>query len=198
MARSVYFSFHYQDVIDFRANVVRNSGKFRKSGDVFRDSSIWEEAQEKRVKKIKLIIDEELKGSGVTCVLIGSETYSRRWVRYEIMKSFEMKKGQVGVGINWIKDKNGNTKLWRGENPFSYLKIKINRDGELIDLFEYKDNSWTTYKDLPQIKNTHFKARDFGREFTLSDFYNRYSWDWDNGNKNFTNWVEEAAKNAGR
>lgn len=156
MARSVYFSFHYQDVIDFRANVVRNSGKFRKSGDVFRDSSIWEEAQEKQVKKIKLLIDEELKGSSVTCVLIGSETYSRRWVRYEIMKSFEMKKGQVGVGINWIKDKNGNTKLWRGENPFSYLKIKINKDGKLIDLFEYKESSWTTYKDLPQIKNTQF------------------------------------------
>jgi Txe/YoeB family toxin of Txe-Axe toxin-antitoxin module len=99
--------------------VVRNSGKFRKSGDVFRDLSIWEEAQEKQVKKIKSLIDEELKGSSVTCVLIGSDTYSRRWVRYEIMKSFEMKKGQVGVGINWIKDKNGNTKFWRGENPLS-------------------------------------------------------------------------------
>src|SRR5690606_26476511 len=113
MARSVYFSFHYQDVIDFRANVVRNSGKFRKGEDVFRDSSIWEEAKEKQVSKIKSLIDFELKGTSVTCVLIGSETYSRRWVRYEIMKSFEMKKGQVGIGINWIKDKYGNTKLWR-------------------------------------------------------------------------------------
>lgn len=198
MARSVYFSFHYQDVIDFRANVVRNSGKFRKSGDVFRDSSIWEEAEEKQVRKIKTLIERELKGSSVTCVLIGSETYSRRWVRYEIIKSFEMKKGQVGVGINWIKDKHGNTKLWRGENPFSYLSVKVSRDGQFIDILEYKDDTWKTYKDLPKIKNSHFKERDFGKKFKLSDFYKRYSYDWNNGKENFIKWIEEAAKNAGR
>ncbi len=81
MPRSVYFSFHYQDVIDFRANVVRNSGKFRQKGAEFRDSSIWEEAEEKQIRKIKSLIDDELKGSSVTCVLIGGETYSRRFVR---------------------------------------------------------------------------------------------------------------------
>jgi hypothetical protein len=197
MARSVYFSFHYQDVIDFRANVVRNSGKFRKSGIEFRDSSIWEEAKEKQVTKIKSLINTELKGSSVTCVLIGSETYSRRWVRYEIMKSFEMKKGQVGVGINWIKDKYGNTKS-RGKNPFNYLAAKVSKDGKMIDLFEYKENTWITYKDLPRIKNSHFKEKDFGKEFELSEFYERYSYDWDNGKVNFPKWVEEAAKNGSR
>lgn len=198
MARNVYFSFHYQDVIDFRANVVRNSGKFRKSGDLFRDSSIWEEAQEKQVIKIKSLIEAELKGSSVTCVLIGSETYSRRWVRYEIFKSFQMKKGQVGVGINWIKDKYGNTKFWRGENPFSYLSLKVNSDGKFIDLFEYKEDSWITYKDLPRIKNLHFNKSDFGKEYTLSELYNRYSYDWDNGKVNFPSWIEEAATNTNR
>lgn len=198
MIRSVYFSFHYQDVIDFRANVVRNSGKFRKNKDVFRDSSIWEEAEEKQVNKIKSLIDSELKGSSVTCVLIGSETYSRRWVRYEIIKSFEMKKGQVGVGINWIRDKYGKTKFWRGENPFSYLSLKVSEDGKFIDFFEYKDSVWITYKDLPKIKNVYFNRNDFGKEFTLSEFYERYSYNWDNGYKNFTDWIEEAAKNAGR
>lgn len=197
MARSVYFSFHYQDVIDFRANVVRNSGKFRNSRGEFRDSSIWEESQQKKVRELKSLIETELKGSSVTCVLIGSETYTRRWVRYEIMKSFETKKGQVGVGINWIKDKNGNKKS-RGKNPFNYLAIKISKDGKTIDLFEYKENSWITYKDLPRIKNSHFKENDFGKEFTLSDFYYRYSYDWDSGRDNFTKWIEEAAKNAGR
>jgi hypothetical protein len=113
------------------------------------------------------------------------------------MKSFEMKKGLVGVGINWIKDKNGNTKS-RGKNPFKYLAVKISKDGKTIDLFEYKDDSWVSYKDLPKIKNSHFKERDFGREFKLSDFYYRYSYDWDSGKDNFTKWIEEAAKNADR
>jgi MTH538 TIR-like domain (DUF1863) len=198
MPRSVYFSFHYQDVIDFRANVVRNSRKFRQKGEVFRDSSIWEEAQEKQVKKIKLLIENELKGSSVTCVLIGSDTYSRRWVRYELVKSFETKKGQVGVGINWIKDKEGNTKFWPGENPFDYLSLKVSKDGKTIDLFENKDGSWINYKDLPLIKNSHFKENDFGKGFKFSDFYKRYSYDWNNGKVSFSDWIEEAAQMAGR
>jgi hypothetical protein len=199
MPRSVYFSFHYQDVIDFRANVVRNSGKFqfRQKGAEFRDSSIWEEAEEKKVKNIKRLIEDELKGSSVNCVLIGSDTYSRRFVRYEVMKSFEAKKGQIGVGINWIKDKNGNTKFWPGENPFNYLGMKVSKDGRTIDLFEKRDSSWITFKDLPSIKNCHFKENNFGKKFKLYDFYNTYSYVWDNGKKNFLNWIEEAAKKCG-
>lgn len=199
MARSVYFSFHYQDVVDFRANVVRNSGKFRKKGDVFRDASIWEEAEEKQVGKIKALIDSELVGSSVTCVLIGSETYARRWVRYEIMKSLAMKKGQVGVGINWIKDKKGDIKLFRGKNPFECLKVKISTDGKLIDFFEIKEDNWVPYRDLPQIRNTqHFKEGDFGRTIRLSEIYSRYSYKWHDGNENFPKWLEEAATKARR
>lgn len=198
MPRNVYFSFHYQDVIDFRANVVRNSGKFRKKGEVFRDSSIWEEAEEKQVKKIKALIDKELKGSSVTCVLIGNETYSRRWVRYELMKSFEIKKGLVGVGINWIKGKDRKIKLWAGENPFDYLAIKISDDGKTIDLFEKKNGSWIPFKDLPAIRNSYFKEDYFGRDYRLSDFYKRYSYDWHDGKVNFPSWIEEAAISAGR
>lgn len=198
MSRSVYFSFHYQDVIDFRANVVRNSGKFRQKGAKFRDSSIWEESEEKQIKKIKSLIDDELKRSSVTCVLIGSDTYSRRFVRYELIKSFEMKKGQVGVGINWIKGKDGNTKFWPGENPFNYLALKVSKDGKTIDFFEKKDRSWIAFKDLQTIKNSHFKENNFGSEFRLSEFYKQYSYDWDNGKVHFPSWIEEAAKNIGR
>jgi hypothetical protein len=197
MARSVYFSFHYQDVIDFRANVVRNSGKFRKKGADFRDGSIWEEAEEKRVSSIKKLIDNELSGSSVTCVLIGSETFSRRFVRYELIKSFELKKGQLGVGINWIKDKSGNTKS-RGNNPFDYLALEISNNGKEISFFESKDDKWIPFKDLPVIKNSHFNDRYFGKNYKFSSLYKRYSYDWDNGSKYFANWVEEAAKNAGR
>ncbi|MBI5541244.1 MAG: TIR domain-containing protein [Bacteroidia bacterium] len=198
MPRNVYFSFSYQDVIDFRANVVRNSGKFRKKGEEFRDLSIWEEAEEKKVKKIKALVEAELKGSSVNCVLIGSDTYSRRFVRYEIMKSFEANKGQVGVGINWIKDKYGNKKLWAGENPFDYLAVKISKDGKIIELFEKKDSLWVVYKDLLSIKNSFFNEQHFGKDFRLSEFYKRYSYDWDNGKVNFPKWIEEAAIKAGR
>ena len=198
MARSVYFSFHYQDVADFRANVVRNSGKFRSKGDQFRDSSIWEEAEEKKVKAIKALIDQELFGVSVTCVLIGNETYLRRWVRYELVKSFEMNKGQVAVGINWIKGKDGNIKFWPGENPFDYLGFKVSKDGSTVELFEKRNDKWTPYKDLPQIINNRFSSCQFGKEYRFSHFYNRYSYDWHSGKTNFTTWIEEAANRAGR
>jgi hypothetical protein len=47
MASRVFFSFHYQDVIDFRANVVRNHGQFKLSaGEAgYFDSSMWEKAK---------------------------------------------------------------------------------------------------------------------------------------------------------
>jgi hypothetical protein len=198
VARSVYFSFHYQDVIDFRANVVRNSYKLREKGAAFRDSSIWEEAEEKQAKQIKSLIDFELKGSSVTCVLIGSETYSRRFVRYELIKSFEMKKGQVGVGINWIKDKSGSIKLLAGENPFVYLGLRVSKDGKTIELFERQADQWIRFRDLPTMRNHHFKDVYFGKEFKLSDFYKTYSYDWNDGKTNFPKWIEEAAKNANR
>jgi hypothetical protein len=43
MAKRVYFAFHYQDVIDFRANVVRKhnfTGGVESAG--YYDHSIWE------------------------------------------------------------------------------------------------------------------------------------------------------------
>lgn len=200
MKRNIYFSFHYQDVIDFRANVVRNSGVFRAGGVNFRDASIWEEAEEKNVRAIRELIDSELVGSSVTCVLIGSETYNRRWVRYEIVKSFEMQKGLLGTHINWIKGKDQQIKFWPGENPFDYLRLKISSDGKSISFFEKKDpglfGNWLPYRDMPEIKNRHLNEKHYGKEYIFSDFYDTYSYSWDDGKNNFSKWAEKAALNA--
>jgi hypothetical protein len=195
MARSVYFAFDYEDVKSFRANIVRNSWVVNKYK--FKDSSIWEEAKEKGVTKIKELIDDNLHGTSVTCVLVGSGTYSRRFVRYEIVKSFATKRGLLAVGINWIKDKNGNTKLWPGANPFEYLKLKISEDGTTINFYEYKD-CWVLYKDIPSVKNTCFKENKWGKTYCFNQLFNSYSYDWNDGKNNLVNWVETAAKNIGR
>lgn len=58
--------------------------------------------------------------------MIRDETIASHWViRYELVKNFELKKDLVGVGISWIKGRDGNTKLWRGENPFCYFVMVI-------------------------------------------------------------------------
>ena len=41
MAKRVFFCFHYQDVIDFRANVVRNHNVTKDDNAGFFDASLW-------------------------------------------------------------------------------------------------------------------------------------------------------------
>lgn len=195
MGRSIYFAFDYEDVESFRANVVRKSSVMGKSK--FKDSSIWEKFKETSPKKIKARIDNALNGTSVTCVLVGTRTYSRRYVRYEIVNSFSERKGLLAVGINWIKDKNGNTKLLPGNNPFEYLKLSISEDGSFIQFYEY-DGGWIKFKDLPQIKNEIFAEKDWGKTFRFDDFFRSFSYDWHDGKNNLVHWVEEAAKKMGR
>ena len=51
MARKVFFSFHYDDVVSFRANVVRQHGFFKGNQEAgFWDNSIWEEAKKQVIQ----------------------------------------------------------------------------------------------------------------------------------------------------
>src|SRR6266403_6374533 len=117
MAKKVYFAFHYQDVTDFRANVVRkhNFTEGVKAAGYY-DYSIWEESKKKGDLALKRMINAELDCTSVTAVLIGSETYARRWVRYEIMKSVQRGNRVLGIHINSIPGKDSQTKTL-GANP---------------------------------------------------------------------------------
>lgn len=123
MTRRVFFSFHYQRDV-WRVNVVRNSWVTQdREVAGFWDASLWEEAQKKGDAAIKRMIDEGLKNTSVTAVLIGSETWGRRWVRYEIIESYNRGNGLLGVYIHGIKDRYGYTDIM-GKNPFNYVYIE--------------------------------------------------------------------------
>jgi hypothetical protein len=109
MARRVFFSFHYERDI-WRVNVVRNSGLIEGvSAAGFHDASLWEETKRSGTEAVRRLIDNGLSGSSVTVVLIGAETFGRTYVTYEIEKSISEGKGLLGIHINNIKDRNGNT-----------------------------------------------------------------------------------------
>ena len=84
-----FFSFCYEDVKNFKVNVVRNSWLLNNSADSFIDGSIWEKEKSKGSTVIQNLIEVGLKKTSVTAVLIRDETADRRWVKYEIVKSFE-------------------------------------------------------------------------------------------------------------
>lgn len=109
MARRVFFSFHYGRDL-WRVNVVRNSGVVEGvSAAGFHDASLWEETNKRGGEAIKKLIDSGLNGTTVTVVLIGSQTASRTYVSYEIEQSVARGNGILGIRINNIKDKDGNT-----------------------------------------------------------------------------------------
>jgi hypothetical protein len=206
MARFVFFSFAYTDVKNFKANVVRNSWLVKHKEETFVDGSIWESYKSKGASVLKGLIEDGLNKTSVKVVLIGEETANRRWINYEIVKSFERGNGLIGIYINRIKGLTGLTK--RGLNPLDRLRLEVSDEGKKIKFYELKDGSWEVYSDLPEINNKKsntiyvedhwWRGNQFGKSFLFSKIFRTKCWDFDEGNKNFATWIEEAAKQAGR
>ncbi len=190
MAKRVYFAFHYQDVIDFRANVVRKHGALsdsEKSG--FFDWSIWEEAKKDSPLAVKRMINRELQGTSVTAVLIGSFTYSRPWVRYEIMKSLERGNELLGIHINSVRGKDSKVKT-RGPNPFEYLAVKPGL-GSKIQSMESKNGTWINYSEVAPFNNVNLRSRIPPNGLKLSGLSEISVYDWvgNDGYNQFQNWI---------
>lgn len=191
MARRVFFSFHYQDVIDFRANVVRNhwlTKKDRESAGFF-DASIWERAKKEGDLAIKRLINRGLQNTTNTCVLVGSKTFERRWVGYEIMKSMSRGNHIFAVHINSVKDKYQKTKT-KGSNPLYYLGYSYSENGRRLNLHDFIDGEWVKYRDMESymVKEVDEKYRN--KIYRLSSDYPIYDWVDDKGFDNFVNWIK--------
>lgn len=201
MAKKVFFSFHYDDVKSFRANVVRNHWvlKEKQDGAGYFDNSIWENAKKTNSLALKRLINSELTGTSVTCILIGTYTYQRPWVRYEIFRSIYKCNNLLGVHINSIKDKDGKTKNL-GLNPFNYTGVQFNLDGTRYAFItrESVTGSWDYWEE---IDSTRFHINDYfpqnyakqnaGKKVSLSNFFLVYDWVSDNGYNNFKEWVNK-------
>jgi hypothetical protein len=123
MARKTFFSFHYERDA-WRAANVRNSGVLSKDDEYgFIDAAEWEKIERGGEAAIKRWIQDQLENTSVTAVLIGAETASRDWVRYEIRESWRRGNAIVGVRIHGIKDQESKTDSF-GVNPLDILKFE--------------------------------------------------------------------------
>lgn len=109
MARRVFFSFHYANDV-WRANIVRH-GWVTQGKEVagYIDKAEFEKVKKKGKKAIENWIDNQLKGTSVTVVLIGSKTLDRPYVQYEIRESIRRENAIIGVQIGSIKNRDGKT-----------------------------------------------------------------------------------------
>lgn len=121
MARRSFFSFHYLNDI-WRAMQVRNSWVVRteKEAAGFVDAADFEKVQKEGDSAIKKWIDNQLVGTSVTVVLIGSETNQRDYVKYELQKSYSKGNGMLGIYIHNVKDSEGKTSA-KGSNQFGEI-----------------------------------------------------------------------------
>lgn len=193
MAKQVFFSFHYQDVIDFRANVVRQHWltKTDRGAAGFFDASIWETAKRTNPTAVKRLINSGLDGTSCTCVLIGTETYARPWVRYEIMKSFRKGNAILGIHINSIAGRNSPIKPL-GPNPFRYLGLSFSSTGSEATLYEKLNGQWREYSEIDGAavyRTSGLDQQYWGKSFNFSQWYQTHDWVLNDGYKNFANWI---------
>lgn len=120
MARRVFYSFHYKPD-SWRAAKVRNIGSI--DGNKPASDNDWEIVKKGGVAAIKKWIAGQMSQRSCTVVLVGSETASRKWINYEIAKSWNDKMGVVGIHIHGLKDSEGKTSR-KGKNPFDYISFE--------------------------------------------------------------------------
>jgi hypothetical protein len=131
MARRVFFSFHY-DKDGWRAGQVRNIKKLEADNPV--SDNEWEKVKKGGDAGIKTWIDKQMSGKSCCVVLVGAETATRKWVKYEIEESWKAKRGVVGIRIHKLLDQAKATST-AGPNPFE-LTVGGTKLSSVVKLYD--------------------------------------------------------------
>jgi len=140
--RQVFYSFHYANDV-FRVQQVRNIGAIDDNKPV--SPNDWEELKKNGNSAIKKWIDDNMQNRSCVVVLVGSETATRSWVRYEIEKAWKEKRGLVGIYIHNLKCPT-NGKCQQGANPFDQFLVA---DTPLSNFVRcYNPNQFDAYNNI--------------------------------------------------
>jgi len=199
MTRRTFFSFHYAPDV-WRAWNVRNSWVVKPDLQVsegFFDGSVFEASKKQGDENLKSFLRDGLKNTSVTCVLAGTHTWQRRWVRYEIARSILKGNGLLTVDIHSVKNNEGLT-VPRGANPLDQMGI-YKANGKIY-FAEWKDDKWASYADyslsIPP-DDLWFAAPTTDSVVQFSTFCPRYDFVAHQGRDNIALWIEAAARAAG-
>lgn len=138
MARKVFYSFYYKED-NWRASQVRNMGVIEGNQPV--SDNDWEQIKIGGDEAIKRWINQQLNGRSCTIVLIGTNTAGRKWIKYEIEKSWNDKKGLLGIYIHNLKDADGNQSK-KGRNPFDDFTLNGKMLSQVVKTYDppYSDS----------------------------------------------------------
>ena len=119
MARRIFYSFHYKPDC-WRVSQVRNIGTIEANKPA--SDNDWETVTDGDDEKIKKWIADQMNGRSCTVLLIGKDTANRKWINHEIIKTWDDRKGILGVYIHNLKNSTGE-QTKKGSNPFDYITI---------------------------------------------------------------------------
>jgi hypothetical protein len=195
--RFTFYSFHYADVM--RVNQIRKCDQFKTTDQQTPrvvDRSLWETAKKTNPAALASMIDKALLGTSATCVLAGTDTWSREWVKYEIARSLERGKGLLTVFIHNCPCPN-NGRAAQGYNPLDQIALGLDmRIYEWEPYVGWKPHGRVTEKLTSWPKWLPQPAP--GNLMRLSAGARSYDWVADDGAHNLIHWTDAAAAAAGK
>jgi hypothetical protein len=138
----VFYSFHFDNDV-FRVQQIRNMGVVE--GDEPVSANDWESIKRKGDSAVERWIDDNMKYRRCVIVLIGSETASRQWVKYEIKKAWQERRGLFGIYIHNLKCPRNGT-CTKGNNPFDNWNIGSQSLSTMVPC--YNPNGGDAYTDI--------------------------------------------------
>ena len=111
MARRAFFSFHYKPDASRAGQVEGNTPV---------SDNDWETVTKSGDAAIKKWIADQMHGRSCTVVLVGSNTAGRKWIKHEIIKSWDDGMGVVGIHVHGLKNLDGKIAA-KGSNPFATI-----------------------------------------------------------------------------
>lgn len=208
--RKVYFAFSFSDVM--RVNCVRNSGKIgsreTKKARLFYDRSIWERRSITNDENLKALMRQGVQHSSAIAVLIGTDTWQSRWVRYEIARAVIDRRGLLAIHVNGIEHHERQAPDAPGLNPLDVMAVYKDHVGRyyLYEKVVAADANgalrweWQPYEDFtdPVQLPRYVPDMNVNRLRPLSTVTSLHDFKAHDGVSNIGAWIDDAAARAGR
>jgi MTH538 TIR-like domain (DUF1863) len=214
--RKAFFSFYFEDVM--RVNNVRQAWKISHPDSTnyrsFYDSSLWESRKITDEEALKKLIRAGVLYTSAVCVLAGTMTWQRRWVRYEIARAIIDGRGLLTVHLNGLKHHQTRAPHPNGLNPLAFMAIGRHQPDAskrpVYYLYEKDfvsdrrggwELGWVRYADHTAPVTLPSWVNDpglHGYVMPLSVNAAEYNYVAENGHRNIGSWIDMAAKQAGR
>lgn len=158
--RRCFFIFDYDNDLA-RAMEIGELGLEPANAPAGFDASRWMGARNTGPAEVQRLIDEALKGTSATVVLIGERTAELDYVDYAIDQSIRRQNGILGIFIHELKDENGETGT-KGAMPYA------SEAAELLEAHGYAAYDWDPERFAEWVEEAATVWKKFARPEPLN------------------------------